>query len=836
VALAADECRDARRLALVDTTGRDIVYALRIFRRAPLASLTIVATVALGLGLAASVFTFFNLLAFQVDAVRDPRELFAVERAAPASGPRRPFTRPDFEALRAGTNPFSEVAAMLSDLDTRIEGRMMSGTLVSGSFFRMLGVTAALGRTLSPADDDRAAPRPVLVLSHRGWLRRFAADPAIVGRIVTVNGAPHTIVGVMPEGFRGLNVGTAPDYWAPLSALARFRPIHAGNEDRVGIEIVGRLRPDLRPETAAAALARWADVSRPGALPPPAAPPPITLEPRQGTISAWGEMLPAFLPIFIAFGLILLIGCANVANLLLARGLARRRELGVRLALGASRGRLVRQLLTESLLLAAAAAVLGFVVSRVVVEAAVAAVLATAPEITESLSFSPPEADWRVVLFLILGAVASTVIFGLLPALQATRLALVRTMRGEVTRDGRPGRARHLLIGLQVTASALLLICAGVFLRSALRAAAYDPGLRTADVVLVDIVNEPPRAAMVAAVQAQPGVLAIAATSPELVSRPRAAFVSAAVSPAAAASVETMSRVPVAYRFVSPEFFAVLDIPIRRGRTFTTAESHGGSAVVVAESLARRLWPDRDAIAQLLEIEEDRGGVRRQAEEPQLRGRTLSVVGVARDVAGFRFAGYREAEIYLPTNASQPRTALIARVSGDPEAVRRALLDRLTAIDLNIGIVMSLRTVAGLETYVLQAAFWLAMVLGGVALVLTVSGLFSVLSYLVEQRTREIAVRIALGATRGQIAGVVLAQSSRPVLIGASIGSALAAMLALLVLSMEIAAMIGGSVRVFDPVAYAASLMVIVIACAAAAAFPAVRAARIDPMPTLRQD
>jgi putative ABC transport system permease protein len=212
------------------------------------------------------------------------------------------------------------------------------------------------------------------------------------------------------------------------------------------------------------------------------------------------------------------------------------------------------------------------------------------------------------------------------------------------------------------------------------------------------------------------------------------------------------------------------------------------------------------------------------------------VVGVARDVAGFRFAGYREAEIYLPTNASQPKTALIARVAGDPDAVRRALLDRLTAIDVNMGIVMSLRTVAGLETYLLQTAFWLAMVLGGVALVLTISGLFSVLSYLVEQRAREIAVRIALGATRGQIAGVVLAQSSRPVLIGASIGSALAAMLALLVLSMEIAAMIGGSVRVFDPVAYAASLMVIVIACAAAAAFPAVRAARIDPMTTLRQD
>lgn len=244
-ARAAEECRDARGTAFVDTCVRDVFYALRSFRRTPIVALTIVGTVALGLGLVAAVFTVFNAFVFRVDAVRDPGELFAVERPRTPRGERVRFTRPQYEALRRETSVFSDAFATLPDIDSRIDGRMMAGTLVTGTFFQVLGVNAALGRTLTPADDERFAARPVVVLSHRGWSRLFASDPAVIGRSLLVNGFPYEIVGVMPAGFRGLGVGP-PDYWAPLSLVGQFRRIHAGREDVIGIDLVGRLKPGYR--------------------------------------------------------------------------------------------------------------------------------------------------------------------------------------------------------------------------------------------------------------------------------------------------------------------------------------------------------------------------------------------------------------------------------------------------------------------------------------------------------------------------------------------------------------------------------------------------------------
>ncbi|MBA2304221.1 MAG: FtsX-like permease family protein, partial [Acidobacteria bacterium] len=268
-----------------------------------------------------------------------------------------------------------------------------------------------------------------------------------------------------------------------------------------------------------------------------------------------------FAPLFFAFGLILMIGCANVANLLLARAVSRQREIGIRLSLGASRRRLVRQLLTESLMLALASAACGFVVSRVVLYLTLHVAMTTMPpELAENVRLAAPAADWRVVVFLVVAAIVSTVFFGLAPALQATRVELVRTIRGEGTGDPRRSRARNALISVQVGASALFLICAAVFLRSALSAATVDPGLRTADTVIIDIVNEPLRAAMVQAVIADPSVAAVAASWPDTLGQPRAAFAGApADKPAARAGETTPSRSTVAYRFISPEYFSVLD-------------------------------------------------------------------------------------------------------------------------------------------------------------------------------------------------------------------------------------------------------------------------------------
>lgn len=839
VPLAADQCRDARGTAVFDALMLDVRYAFTTFRRAPLAALTIVGTVALGLGLVTVVFTFYDAFFLRTDAVRNAGELFEV-RQPPAPGNTNvweAWTRPDYDALGRETNVLVDAFAMLPGVETRIDGRSVSGTLVTGNFFQVLGVNAALGRIMLPDDDKKFAGRPVAVLSHQGWTRLFADDPAALGQDLIVNGTPYTVIGVMPPGFHGLAI-SPPDYWAPLDLLGQFRSDLAGKEDQVAITVIGRLKPSFSRETATAALTSWASANP--RLPSTSGhPKTIFLRPIQAPSADVLEGLLRFSPLFFAFGLILMIGCANVANLLLARGVSRQREIGVRLSLGASRRRLVQQLLTESLLLALAAAACGFGVSRLILEAGAYAAGATMPpEIAEQVSLAGFAADWRVVVFLLCGAVVSTVFFGLAPALQATRLELVRTMRGEVTRDARPSRARGALIAVQVTASAMLLICAAVFLRSMFAAASVKPGLRTADTMLLDMPNEPLRAAMLHAVSADTSIAAVAASWPGGV---RGELAEASVSPPDGTK-EVSASVPVEYRFVSPEYFGLLDIDVLRGRGFTPAErSAAAGIVVVSETTARRLWPDRDAIGQVMSLDaHQRPGPLRLGSEsasPQLPFRTFTVVGVVRDArvgVGIFQVGF--AGVYVPISPESAATSLVLRVHGDPDLVRQQLISRLTQVDPAMGRITTMKTIAGRAAYVLRIAFWVTVGLGGLALALTLFGLFSVLSYLVEQRSREIGVRMALGASRRDIAGLVLAQLIRPVGFGLVAGGALAVLLATVLMSSSVASAIGGLVQVLDPVAYSTSLVIIVAACGLAASIPALRAASIDPIATLRND
>ena len=825
VPLAADECRDARGTALVDNTVRDIFYAFRTFQRAPLVALTIVSTVSLGLGLVAVVFSLFNMLLFRVDpSVPRLHEMFPVEMPRAADGGLVRFTRADFVALREQTSVFAGVYAERPEIDTRIEGRMMSASLVSGDFFQVLGVNPAMGRALTRDDDERVAGRPVIVLSYRGWNRSFARDPNVLGRSVLINGFPYEIVGVMPEEFRGLSV-TAPTYWAPLAMLGQFRQVHGGRElDTVGVDIIGRLKPGLSRETALAGLAVW-NAGRVTAA-TDRAQSQVLLREKRGTVPQPLEVWAVTAPLFFAFGLILMIGCANVANLLLARALARQKELGIRLSLGATRGRIVRQLLTESLLLSLAAAAGGYLVSRLVLGAVVYAVTSTMAADLGDINLSMPAGDWRVAAFLVAGAVAATAAFALGPALRAARVEPVRIIRGEVIRDVRPGRARNILIGLQVSASALLLIAAGVFLRSAFASATVDPGMRTSDTVIVQIVNEPMRTAMVRAVTTDPLVEQVSAAWPGLMAPPRAAL------------AETNGRKSTTtYESVSPEYFGVLDLQIVRGRGFASTErSADAGVVVVTERTARELWPNDEAVGQALHLAPDPNAPPRRLDEPALNARSFSVIGVLRDIPGFRFAEAEPEGVYLPTSEAAAQTSLVVRAHGDPDVLRQHLLDRLTRIDPNMGDIVTMRTMARIETYFLQLAFWTTLVLGGLALALTLSGLFSVLSYLVEQRAKEIGIRKALGANTGDLAKMVLSQSIRPVGGGLVIGTGMAAGLAALLMATPLAATIGEIIHVFDPVAYVVSLLCIVTACVLAASIPARRAARVDPANTLRQD
>jgi predicted permease len=822
-AVVADECRDERGTAFVDNTIRDLRFALRSFRQAPLTALTIVATVATGLGVVSILFTILNSFLFRADAVPHVTEMYAVEGSRTIDGGRLLFTRPDFAALRRETSVFSDAYAAVPDVALRIDGRTMTVTLVSANFFHTVGVNPVMGRALAAADDEPGDHR-VIVLSDRGWNRHFNRDANVLGRSLLVDSVPYEIVGVMPAGFRGLEF-KAPDFWAPLAQLAPFRPADRGREDSVSVEIIGRLAAHETKERARAELAAWESNRRVG---DGSRAETVVLLPRRGTVSRPREALAIFAPLFFAFGLILMIGCANVANLLLARGVARQREIGIRLSLGASRRRIVRQLMTESWLLALAAAGGGYLISRIALDAIVFWTIRTMPvDLGDpNLDIIVPAADWRVAVFLVVAAMAATAFFALMPALQATRIEPVRTLRGQLIEHVRPGRARNALIGIQVFASALLLIGAAIFLRSAIASSRFDPGFRTADTMVIDIVNEPTRAAMVRAIASEPIVTMDAAVRPGMLAWPFRAF--AAIG---------AGRTPVAYKLVSPEYFDVFDIPIVRGRSFTAAERDGRHPVViVSESTARELWPNGGGVGETFRLEQDAGSGAPPDDELPTVARLVTVVGVSRDVAGFRFNDIEQAGLFLPTSVGASQTSIAVRVNGDPGIARRTLIDRLIKVDANMGMIVTMRTLAGLEMFFLQIAFWVSLVLGGLALLLTGSGLFSVLSYLVEQRRREIGVRMALGASSRQVTQLILAQTARPVVYGLLAGVGLAASLATMLIAMPTGAAIGAIVRVTDPIAYVVSLLSIVTACLLAAWIPAARAARLDPVRTLRQD
>jgi putative ABC transport system permease protein len=826
-----------RSTAVLDNLARDLRYAGRSLLRAPLAAVTIVLTVGLGLGLVATVYTVLNSMLFRVDEVRNPYELFAVTRQQSAIAQPEMFTRPQYEALLRETDVFTDAFASTLDVNAWIDGVKREGRLVTGNFFQVLGVSAERGRTLTPADDQPGAP-PVMVLSRRAWEQHFASDPGVLDRTFRVNGASFQIVGIMPDGFRGLEVIAAPDFWAPLSLLEQFRREGVSENRKSGLNIVGRLKPGVSSGQAQARLVAWdAQRAEQRAGDAPAA--KIVLEPSLGTVPQPASAMLLFMPLFFAFGLILMIGCANVANLLLARLVTRQREIGIRLAIGASRRRVLEQLLTESLLLALIAAALGFAISRFVLNGFVYVMIASFPPDIGNLRLAVPPADWRVVVFLVAGAAVATVLFALAPALRATRIELTRAIHGQVLRDSRPGRVRDGLVTLQVAGSALLLICAAIFLRGAWSAATVDPGVRVDGIVDVAVLSEPKRSAVLDAVSNEPSVVAVAAAWPNWLG---------GIGGLPAYGEGASGKSVTSYQFVSPEFFGTLGIDVVRGRGFAAAERSPNEAVaVVSESAARALWPSSDALGQLVHLTPDMSLVRPEsapaseappADDPMFRPRTAVVIGVARDVAGFQLGGTRfgGAGVYLPIDADAAGTVLITRVRGDAEIGRRVLMDRLAASDPNMAEVSTLAKLASTNAYILGVSFWLTLALGSLGLLLTLSGLFGVLSYLVEQRRREIGVRMALGASGLGIGVLVLRQSARPVGIGILIGGGLTAAVSAALLATPAAEAIGSTVRLFDPVAYGGSLLCIIAACASAALVPVLRAGRVNPIEALRQD
>ena len=828
-AAVKDYVRDTRHLSFLETLFHDIRYALRGFRRKPLFALTVIGTIAIGLGWNTAAFTLFNAAFLRPIDARDPYSLYGIGWQD-RTGNAAPVTWRQLDDLRRERPGLAGITAM-HPLRTRMDGRFASCMLVDGEFFRMLGINAALGRTLLPDENGSAGSNPSLslsdvVLSYNAWQTRFAAAADILGRKVLIHGHPFVVVGVMPDGFTGLG-HSMPDLWAPLTMLPDFEDIpNAFAPDAPApVSLAGRLKPGESAEQVQAALTAW--LQKLAERLAPAQSPRATLQSLATLVSVARRQLAALLPVAIVFFLVLLSACANVANMMLARAMSRQREIGIRLSLGAARGRLIRQMLTESILLAIPSAALAFAVSQAFLDLGMRLCLATIPAAFLDQAGVPSlSPDIHVFWFMIGAAIAVAFMFGLVPAMQATRLNVMQAARGDFSSDFRPTRLRNALVIAQVTVCGFLLICSGILLRRANHLESLDPGMRTRGVIEI-YVQEKSRPRVMAALRSQPGVELLAASSD-----PPFDAVLPSISASGAPGVN-LTRVP--YRYISPEYFQVLDIPMLRGRNFSADEARSGAAVVIlSESAARKLWPGQEPLDRSLSLIPDTGPVR-GGRPPQYR--TMRVIGVARDTAVGALDNPDRSSLYLPAGVEDSRTALYARVQdqfgGDAGKAVRDLSAAAEAADPGaIQDIHSLQDFLDSAIWSYRLTYWISAALGCIALLLTISGIYGVLSYVVAQRTKEIGIRMALGASTRAVTGLVLTQCLRLAAIGIAIGLTLALAAARLLSAFSAAI----NFDVFDRVAYFGAIAVVLAACLAAAFIPARRASRVDPITTLRYD
>ncbi len=812
-----EEVRDSWGVGWFDALRQDIRFALRGFRRSPAFVATVVLTIALALGLNTSAFTIFDAYVLRPLAVRDAGSLYEVSvRDHRGRGARLSWQR--YQVLRA--LPITAEGFAYAFVSARFNEHPMFGSVVSGDALRVLGATPELGRLL--LDEDAAPPsgEPVMVLSYRAWQSTFGADSSIIGQTVVVHGLPVTVVGVTAKRFTGIGA-VPPDFWAPLTLLSRL----AGTDDPFGsresavLRAVLRLKPGVTERRAQAALAVWAagaTINLPDTLRWTRA----DLVSVATALPLTAETISIFAPAAVAFGLVLLIACANIANVMLARGIARQREIGIRLALGAAQSRLVRQLLTESTALAIAAAALGFVISRLTIDIGVRVMFASAPAaFVPHMRVAPLAPDLRVFGFLFVVSLASALAFGLFPALQATRLNLVQASRGDFDAGLRLGHLRGALVVAQIGVCSLLLIVTGILLRGARSTQRQEVGMRTHDVVALRLDARAP-ASVLRRLRSEPMVCDVGVSTQSPLD---------GVYPSLGVRAEDDRRIEMAaYDFVDAGYFRVLGIPLLRGRLFTADEERDGAPVaIISEAAARHLWPGRDPVGQVLQLGADPPQRSRLASL-----RTARVIGVSRNaVSGWMGTGLERPVIYYPTGAESAGITIIARVTGDGSQARERLDHDIAAIDPGaVDDIHTLDDFLAIQRWPFRLLSWVSSAIGAIALALTIIGIYGVLSHLVAQRTREIGIRLALGATVSLVVGQVLRQSLRYAAIGIASGAVLALAVSRLLRSfIEV-------VDTFDAAGYAFGVLVVFTASAVAAWAPAQRAARVNPCSALRQD
>ncbi len=807
MALALEGSRAEWSVVWVESLWSDARYALRALVRDKAFAATAVLTLAAGLALASVAFTLFNAYVLRPLAVKDPRSLYEVHWIGKDSAARMHPWR-EYEDIRARRDVLVDA---LASRGVFVMGptRNWSGKLVSGNYFRMLGARIRLGRPIEERDARTPLGDAVVVLGYAAWKSVFGLDPEVLGKKVLLRGRAYEVIGVAGREFGGLDE-SPPDFWVPISMHAAFRT------EEMQVEVIGRLRDGVNKAQAEAALAGLAAATNPGMR--------AQLNPRATVVTFTPSMMLFFAPLLLALALVLATCCANVANMLLARGLARQREIGIRLSLGAGRARLVRQLLTEALVIAMLAGLTGMVLARLAIDGGLRVFFATAaPELARLVRLHPLDPDYRVFVFALCGATVAAVGAALVPALQATRPSLVMALRGEFGGGFRASRLRDALVVLQVVVCAVLLVCGALLYRRAAVFQAQDTGMREHNLITISAEDRAPELA--AALPSLPGVEAVATAQ-------RAPWLGRLDQTAVIPSGRRDPQI-AGYLLVSPAYFRVLGINLKAGRGFTAAEAGARAPVaVVSEATARAFWPGQDPIGKTLRA----GDVReRHLDRLPVTGQ-IRVVGVARDVIhGWVFDGPDRTCIYLPVSELQatPAREVLLLMRGDEEVgllrLRQWIYARWPAF---AGETVPLSAVLSVQIYPFRAAAWIGWLLGLVTMVLTVSGMYGVMSYLVSQRSKEIGIRVALGASPGSVVSMVLCRSVWLAGLGMLIGGGLAGAAVKLLLAwssgLGLLAWDSGALLLGTGVTGAAAIL--------AAASPASRAARVDPNTVLRAD
>ena len=815
---------------------QDVRFAIRSAMRNPALTSVIVASLALGIGANTTIFTLINAVFLRPLPVSDPERLVEVFTVMPKSTAFQGVSLANYRDFRDNVRELSGLAASQSigaNLIGGIEPLAIGGQLVTGNYFQVLGVDAALGRTFTPAEDATLGASPVMVISAGLWRRAFSSDPNVVGKAVTLNGFTFTVIGVMPPAFKGLQTLGNVNFWVPLAMHEQLvtgetaRTFYTARNSLV-FAVVGRLQPDVtleRVRQAMKAMAKRLEEQYPAENEGRSV---ETFPLTQSTLGVGGrdDLVRSGGLLLAATGLVLLIACANVASLLLARAMERRKEIAIRLSVGAPRWRLIRQLLAESGVLAVLGGATGILVASVGRDLLWSFRPTGMREDFLDLTLEP-----RVLWFTVALSLLTGILFGLIPAIQGSRLDLVSAIKSQSETPSRGGRwslgldLRDVLVTGQVAVSLVALIGAGLFLRSLREAQRLSPGFRTEGLAVM-FVNagaqgySPQRGMQfyrdaVERVRQVPGVLSV--SWGEAIPQFSGPAVRRRIFPEGRDLSEELRSLFVPFDGIWPGYFTTVGIPILRGRDFTEFDRDGAELVaIVNETMARMFWPGEDAVGKKF--------------KHRLNPNPYTVVGLARDAKYGGLARAAEPHVYYAAlQYYTPAMALAVRTHGDALTALPAMRQVIRQLDATMpvpqGFTMSEVLHGNLWTARLGAM--LLAVFGLLAITLTTIGVYGVMANSVTQRTHEIGIRMALGAAHADVLRMVLRHGVTLTFLGVSVGLAAAFGATRLIASLLY-------VSPTDGVTFASVSGLLATVAIVASLLPARRATRVDPLVALR--